>query len=320
MSDQQEYLKNIIIHTLTSDSLDDAIKNITAELGKLFNADRVHFRFYDQAMETFSEVIEEYRKHENIPSSKGKMIYPLEFDNFLKDKLVSKEHILIIDDINALEYPDLFKQLFKSLEINNEIVLPIFYLGKLESAFFITNTESSELLSEKNLRFIIPIANEISIGTHLFKVQNSLIKANSYEKILREIIIEVRAYENSKQVFEYLVNRLADLFEVNKVLHINSNSLGDFVVIHEALRDKVKDLEGKTIFTRNSFSEIVNFTEDSITIVNTVEQIKNTELKESLSKNDIKSFMLYPIEGFPDIKEKIMVRSGHPEENGLIKT
>ncbi len=50
---QQEYLKDIIIHTLTSDDLNTAIRNITTELGKLFNADRVHFRFYDESLKNF---------------------------------------------------------------------------------------------------------------------------------------------------------------------------------------------------------------------------------------------------------------------------
>ena len=46
MSDDNENLKNIIINTLISDDLEEAVRNITMELGKLFNADRVHFRYY----------------------------------------------------------------------------------------------------------------------------------------------------------------------------------------------------------------------------------------------------------------------------------
>ena len=89
MSDDNENLKNIIINTLISDDLEEAIRNITMELGKLFNADRVHFRFYDKDINTFSEVVEEYRKNKERPSSKRKMLYPIEFDRFLKDKLPS---------------------------------------------------------------------------------------------------------------------------------------------------------------------------------------------------------------------------------------
>ncbi|MEI8388357.1 MAG: GAF domain-containing sensor histidine kinase [bacterium] len=320
MSDDNENLKNIIINTLISDDLEEAVRNITMELGKLFNADRVHFRFYDKDINTFSEVVEEYRKNKESPSSKRKMLYPIEFDRFLKDKLTQEKHLFIIDDINKPEYPETFKQLFENLEINNEIILPIFFRGELESAFFITNTESTELLSGKNLEFLIPAARQISIGTHLFKVQNSLIKAVSYEKILKEIIMEVRGYENLEQVFEYLVNKLADMYGVNKVLHLNTDSLGNFVVINEALKDRVKEFEGKIIFTQDSFKELENYTEHSIITVNTLEQIQNTKLKKFLEENNIKAFMLYPIEilspvkGERKIEERVMVCSDIPRK------
>ena len=320
MSDDNENLKNIIINTLISDDLEEAIRNITMELGKLFNADRVHFRFYDKDINTFSEVVEEYRKNKESPSSKRKMLYPIEFDRFLKDKLTQEKHLFIIDDINKPEYPETFKQLFENLEINNEIILPIFFRGELESAFFIANTESTELLSGKNLEFLIPAARQISIGTHLFKVQNSLIKAVSYEKILKEIIMEVRGYENLEQVFEYLFNKLADIYGVNKVLHLNTDSLGNFVVINEALKDRVKELEGKIIFTQDSFKELENYTEHSIITVNTLEQIQNTKLKKFLEEKNIKAFMLYPIEiispvkGERKIEERVMVCSDIPKK------
>ena len=320
MSDDNENLKNIIINTLISDDLEEAIRNITMELGKLFNADRVHFRFYDKDINTFSEVVEEYRKNKESPSSKRKMLYPIEFDRFLKDKLTQEKHLFIIDDINKPEYPETFKQLFENLEINNEIILPIFFRGELESAFFIANTESTELLSGKNLEFLIPAARQISIGTHLFKVQNSLIKAVIYEKILKEIIMEVRGYENLEQVFEYLVNKLADMYGVNKVLHLNTDSLGNFVVINEALKDRVKELEGKIIFTQDSFKELENYTEHSIITVNTLEQIQNTKLKKFLEEKNIKAFMLYPIEiispvkGERKIEERVMVCSDIPKK------
>lgn len=320
MSDQQEYLKNIISHTLTSYDLEEAIRNITLELGKLFNADRVHFRLYDEEMEIFSEVIEEYRKSENAASAKGKMIYPQEFDQYLKDILLKEKHIFVIDDINAPEYPESFKKLFKSLDINNEIVFPVFYLDKLESAFFITNTESKELLSIQNLERLMPVARDLSIGTHLFKVQNSLAKTVEYEKILREIIMEVRSYERPQQVFEYLANRLADLYAVNRAAHLQVDSEGNFTVIFEATRENLSELKGQTIFTPESFRELTAHMEYKIVVINDIEQLENHKLKQYLSDNNIQAFMLYPLEeilpmaGGKKITDRIMLCSSVPRK------
>ena len=317
---KQEYLKDIIIHTLTSDSLDEAIRNITMELGKLFNADRVHFRFFDESLQSFSEVIEEYRKNEIIPSVKGKMIYPKEFDIFLKDKLTAQDHIFIIDDINAPEYSKSFKQLFKNLDINNEIIFPIFYLNKLESAFFITNTESTELLSRQNLDFLLPVAKQLSIGTHLFELNERLNKTAGYEKIIREAVIEVRAYDNPEKVFEYLVNRLADLYSVNRVSHLHLDPYRNLTVLYEALRDNIRELKGETIFTAKSLKEIADHIEESIIVINDINQIKNTEIRDCLDKNAIKAFMLYPFEAFTPlmgvkkIEDRILVCSNVPRK------
>lgn len=320
MPDKQEFLKNIIIHTLTSYDLEEAIRNITMELGKLFNADRVHFRFYDEGVGMFSEVIEEYRKSENIPSAKGKMIYPQEFDQYLKDKLLEEKSIFIIDDINAPEYPESFKKLFKSLDINNEIVFPVFYLDKLDSAFFITNTESEELLSRQNLEYLMPLARDLSIGTHLFKVQNALSKTVEYEKILREIIMEVRLYEQPQQVFEYLANRLANLYGVNRSAHLQVDSDRNFIVIFEALIDNLNELKGQIIFTPESFKEITAHIEHKIVVINDIEQIKNDKLRQYLSDNNIQAFMLYPLEetlfivGGKKITDRIMLCSNIPRK------
>jgi len=312
---KQEYLKDIILETLTSDDLEAAIRNIAMELGKLFNADRVHFRFYDEEMKVFSEVIEEYRKTEEIPSSKGKMIYPADFDSFLKDKLYKTRHFYIIDDINAPEYPENFRQLFSSLNINNEIILANFYKDKLESAFFITNTESKELMSEKNLKFLIPVAKQLSIGTHLFKVQNSLVKTVSYEKILREIIMEVKGYDDQEKVFEFLVNKLTDIYKVNRVSHLRPNEKGDFWVIYEAIKDPLENLTGRSLISAQGFNKLTTYMEDSIIVINNIVQIPESKLKKCLRDNKIEALMLYPLEeqlpmtGATRLKDRIMVCS-----------
>ncbi|MEI7474178.1 MAG: GAF domain-containing sensor histidine kinase [bacterium] len=317
---QHEYLIDIITKTLTSDNLDEAIRNISLELGKLFNADRVHFRFYDDNLETFSAVIEEYRKNENVASAKGKMIYPKEFDVYLKEKLDIQDHIFILDDINRPEYSDLFKELFNSLNIKNEIVLPIYYKNKLESAFFITNTESSEFISEENLDFLIPIARQISIGTHLFKINNLLNKKAEYDKILREAVINVRLYDNPEDVFIYLVNKLSDLFNVNMVLNLNIDTYENYIVLYEALKNDKEQLKGKLLFSSETFRMLEHSDKSSIIVVNDIKEIENNELQNLLSGNQIKAFMLYPIEeilpikGEKKIKERIMVCSDIPRK------
>ena len=287
LNNKQEYLKDIIIHTLTSDDLDAAIRNIMMELGKLFNADRVHFRFYEKKMNGFSEIIDEYRKNETIPSAKGKMLYPREFDIYLKDKLIAEDSIFIINDINAPEYPESFKELFKSLDIKNEIILPIFYENELESAFFISNTDSLELLSRKNLDFLLPIARQISLGTHMFKLNENLNKTARYEKILREAILKVRLYDNPNEVFEYTANSLGELYGVNRVEHLHIDSIGNYIVLYEALSSPSIELKGQVMFNTQSFKEIGGSAESSIIIINDISQIKNEELRNNLSKNDI---------------------------------
>lgn len=317
---KQEYLKDIISNTLNSNDLDSAIRSITAEIGKLFNADRVHFRFYDQTLNAFSEVIEEYIKNENIPSAKGKMIYPKEFDIYLKDKLEIAQHLFIIDDINKPEYPELFKELFKSLDIKNEIVFPIFYQNELESAFFITNTESSELLSVENLDFLLPIAKQLSIGTHLFKLNQTLKEKSEAENILRDAIFEVRLYENPNEVFEYTANSLAKLYGVNRVINLHVDSYGDFIVLYEALSASNKQLTDKIMFNSKAFKGIKGYVENLTVVVDDIDQIENQELRNYLNENNIKAFMLYPIEEISPmkkgrkVKEKIMICSDIPRQ------
>lgn len=318
-SDKEILIKNIISRTLTSHTLEEAVKNILIEIGRLLDADRVHFRLYDPSINIFSKVIEEYKKDESIPSSKSGIIHPKDFDKFLREQIFNQKKIFFINDPNAPEYPESFKELFKSLSIKNEMIIPVFYDNKPEGAFFITNTEYAKQWSQKDIEELMSIFQQISVGTHLFKLNDSLMKASNYDRILREIIYEVRQYGEPEDVFKYLICRLPDLFHIDRVLDLKMDQNKNLYVFNEELKDKsLGNLKGEIIFYTNDYQELSENMENQIITINDVSELKVSELRENLKHKRIEAFLLYQItETIPELKKeqvtnRIMLCSSSP--------
>lgn len=317
--DKERLMKNIVSKTLTSHTLEDAVKNVSAEIGKLFDADRVHFRFYDASINTFSKVIEEYRKDECVPSAMDRMIYPKEFNRFLCDKIFTQKEILFINDPNNPQYPESFRELFRSLNIKHQMIVPILYNGNPEGAFFVTNTEDARDWSKKDIEEYMPIFQQISIGTHLFKLNDSLIKASNYDRILREIINEVRRYGEPEEIFRYLLYRLTDLFHIDRVLDLKMNEDNNLYVFNEQLKsESLGNLKNQILFFEHDFQELTQNEKNQIITINDVSNLNISTMKNDLMSKNIQAFLLYPItEVIPELKKervtnRIMLCSSTP--------
>lgn len=66
-AERENILRSITSNTLLSNNLEQAIRKSTTEIGKLFNADRTCFMFFDNTRKIFSEIFGEYRRTEDMP-------------------------------------------------------------------------------------------------------------------------------------------------------------------------------------------------------------------------------------------------------------
>ena len=242
-ANRENLLRSITSNTLLSNNLEDAIRKSTAAIGKLFDADRACFMFYDNTRKTFSEILGEYRRIEDMPSTEGKVLIPKEYEQFMIEELFIKKNILIYGSENESEIPESFKDYIKYLSVETSIPIktivgaPILFKDKPIGIILITNTESFGQWSKEKLDFLTPITQQISVGINLFQLNERLCKTLNSERTIKDIALESRKLEDYNQVWNYLLDRLTDIFGVDRALNLYFTPDGNLCICNEIIKN-----------------------------------------------------------------------------------
>lgn len=288
-------LKTIISNTLLSSNLEGALRNIGEEVARLFNADRINFMFFDNTLQTFSEIKGEYRRKEDMPSAEGKVILEKNFEYYLIEELFIKKNTLIMEDHSRI--PQGYRDLLKILYVKTAVAIPIFYRDKPIAIVLLNYAESIKQWSKEELDFLVPIAQQISIGIYLFQLNEQLGKSVTTERTVRDIVFEARKLEDYKRIFDYLLDRLADIFGVDRVLNLHFSLDGNLYIGNEIIKniDQAYSL-GQDISNVENIEQIFPDEPDKMIIINDIDtDIKDPVLKEYFRGKRTISLLLYPI-------------------------
>jgi len=302
-ANRENLLRSITSNTLLSNNLEDAIRKSTAAIGKLFDADRACFMFYDNTRKTFSEILGEYRRIEDMPSTEGQVLIPKEYEQFMIEELFIKKNILIYGSENESEIPESFKDYIKYLSIETSIPIktivgaPILFKDKPIGIILITNTESFGQWSKEKLDFLTPITQQISVGINLFQLNERLCKTLNSERTIKDIALESRKLEDYNQVWNYLLDRLTDIFGVDRALNLYFTLDGNLCICNEIIKniDQAYSL-GQDISNVKNTLEILPDEPEKLVVINDIDtDIKDSVLKEYFRSKRTYSLLLYPV-------------------------
>jgi GAF domain-containing protein/signal transduction histidine kinase len=303
LAERENSLRTITSSTLLSNNLEEAIKKSSTEIGKLFDADRTCFIFYDDTRKTFSQIFGEYRKTEEMPSTDGSVLIPAEFEQFMIDQLFNKKKIIVYGTkYESEEIPESFKNYIKNLLILDRIRIktiigaPIIFKDKPIGVMLITNTESFGNWSKEQLEFLEPLTQQISVGINLFILNEMLTKALNSEKAVRDIILEARELENHDLILNYLLEKLINLFDANRILHLHYDDNYNLFVHNEILKDKdLSSLLHQQILQKDYIKELESEAYGDCIVINDINvEVKDSNFKNLLINNNIFAFMIYP--------------------------
>lgn len=292
---REELLREINNNILESKTLDCATDNIVNELGAMFNVDRVALRLFDADANAFTEVKSEYRKYESIPSAVGMKTYPKEVDNFILKLLTEQYKICPINCIDDPQLPEAFRETFKTLGIKSTIIVPIHFQNNLLAIIFVTNTKNYTVWKQEDINLLTSIAQQVAIGIHLFNLNASLLRSLETEKTIRDLITIIRQSQNHDTIYDYILESMLKVFNVNRSMHIHYHPNGDLYVKNEKLQDTSQTpMLNTVILNKNNISELIPKNQNNIIVINDVDsEIQYSELKTYLLNNGIKSFILY---------------------------
>jgi len=291
---REKLLRSIILELLQSEDLELAVKSISSEIGKLFNADRATLRFYDATKKVFTNIVGEYKKTELIPSTVAQDSDMQYLTNLYTEQIFKTKEIIIIDNIENEIYPDKFREILKKLEIKSAIIAPIFYKEEALGIIIISNTESYKTWQRKDIDLLTPVIQQFAIGIHLFSLNERLKKALNNEKILNEIIGEVRKYEDHDEIYNLLLSRIINIYNVKRALHLHFDDKNNLHVENEMISgNHLQSILHQTILS-SEYTEELKSESSSVRVINDVNsEIINPDLKSYLLSNGIQAYMSY---------------------------
>lgn len=295
----KEYqLRRLISNILSKTNIDEALYLITEGIGKMYGAERVYIRYYDPLLKVFADIVGEYRKDESVPSAKIEATSTTELDEYLYKELIEKRKTIIIDDIDKAQLPEKVKILWKSLDVKTEIIVPIFYEGNFLAAFFMSCTNCTKPVLQEVINLLDSIADQIGAAMNMFSLNARLKSSVAIEETIREVIYEIRKFDDHDEIFDYVLSKLPDTFNVLRVLHLHYDEKNNLTVENEVIKDHLEPLKHKPILTQKSTEELEpKAFRETILVNNVCSDINDPDLKNFLIKYGIQSFMLYPKSG-----------------------
>lgn len=292
--EKETFLREIINNILTSKNLEDALNLICAEIGQLFDAERVKIRLFDKEENVFSNVVAEYRKNEQIPSLIGTGKYSKEFSEYMLKILIEDKKLFIVNDIENNTIPKYIKEIFKLLSSRSIIEAPILYKDKLLASVIIVNTTKPKEWEQEKLDLLNPICQQIAIGINLFNLNEELKLALGNEKALRQITDEINLLKTYEEIDNYTLSQLLKIFKVERAIHFHFIEDSIIITNEKTLNENIVNLKESWKFTRANLKELIIEPGLFITINDVESEIKSEELKEYLRSQNINSFIIYP--------------------------
>lgn len=287
----EKLLRSINNQILYSKDLTEAVSNITQEIGKLFNADRVTLRFFDKKNQQFSQIISEYLKSGNIPHA-SIINFQKNLNAYFLNELFTNKSTLIIDNIKK-NYPAEFENIIDELNIKSLIAAPLFYLNKPIGAIFVLNLIENKGWSSKDIEIINSIASQTAIGINLLQINERLKKSVNYEQTTREILEKIGQLTEHDQIFGYILEKLLDVLDVNISLHMHTVKGENLIIELERTKGEESYINQILRYPEKPSREMFSDLPQKVIAVNNIdEDIQDPEILKSYKAKKLVSFML----------------------------
>ena len=228
---KKEVLLRKIIETIRGTlDIEYIKKELVNQIGMFLKADRVAIAEYDSQIENYIvSTNAEYRSSENIKTFVG-----VDFTNI-------PGFIESIKNVHLKKNDIIFNNLEKYLDENNlkgtavekfytkygfisSMAINIYYRNLFLGDLVITFEHQKDFL-EDEISLIKTLANQAGVAIHQAKLYETIKKQAQNERILREIISEIKISQTLDEIYKYIIKKLADVFDTERALFIEMPEL-----------------------------------------------------------------------------------------------
>lgn len=201
---------NVIKHTFVN------------EVGKLFNADRVFLAEFDYDNKVFLPVdkYSEYRSSTEIKEIVGDN---LEKYKDFTDILRENQEIIIPDTddfINQNPKATTAKEYLRKYSIKSGMGFPILHGNQVLGIFAVQYVRLKRTFTKDELSFLGTLAGQVGLTFYQAKLYNTVKENAEQERLLKEIISEIKISESINQIYQYLITKLVEIFKVERAVFV----------------------------------------------------------------------------------------------------
>jgi len=298
-AERERALREIVTIIRSTLDFNEIKKNVVRETGKLFHADRCYFRVFDKKNNTFVSPDVEYLSSPDIKSLINVKPDQEGLTYFLKELGKNKNGSYPIETNEELAKGTPAEKYLKDRSIKTDFALFMWETEEEIVYLVLHYIKEKPHITEEDKKLMETVAKQISIAFDQSRLYESVKQTAEKERLLREIISEIKIFQTFDQAYNYILEKITEIFDIDRAIFVE---VPVFVyekptIKYEYLRNKnlspIKDKQ-LPVPCQQMFIEISN--NFNTFIVNDIAEY-HTELEESqqfFRDNHVKSFIAAP--------------------------
>lgn len=225
---REKLLREIADITRRANTYEEMERGVVDTIGKFFKADRCYTRYFDKINGEFLKPGVEYRSSEKVISLRD---FPVNTEgiNYFVERIKKGEKTFWIENTekyieeNHLE-GSAVESYLKDVGTKSDYPFPM-WDRKNEIGWVVLHyTQEPVTLSDDDIDLMYALVNQISIAIDQIKLYEEANQNAFKERLLREIVSEIKLSQNLDQAYTYILSKLSNIFGANRVLFFETLS------------------------------------------------------------------------------------------------
>ena len=299
---KREVLSRKIIEIIRS-TLDrkEIIHNCVTEIGRTFDAGRCFI--YELETDKLEGYVYNYGEYLQSPEEKSirNRLFKSSDLEWITINIINRTGFYIQDTQKYLEETNKFGTNIEKhiLEFNIKSVIAISLISENEViGSFVLHFNKTNPISEEEYDLIKTLVKQTEIGIYQAKLYEKEKETAEKERILKEIISEIKLTTNLKQAYNKLLEKLTEIFGLNRALFLESSTINpdELNIKYEYVIDRADLSVNNLVFPRVCTNQFLNLIHNLETfIINDINECYPEYISDFFEKYKIKALLAVPL-------------------------
>lgn len=278
--------------------IEETLSFICEETAKLFNVQRTAITSFPNPENHEIFIVRKEYKAWNSMEGFGLRAESPKTAAYWANILIEGGLIMAFDNLETSNAPDYFKDLYISMGIKSIIGTSIKKGTDVWGTLILAEYNNYRHWTEEEKVLLKTIADQIYIAINQSELYEKEKKTAYKESVLREIISEIKLTRDLHQAYDTLLNKLAQIFDLNRTLFLESSEINpeELNIKYEYVLEREDLATNNLIFPQVCIEEFLNLIHNlQPLILNDVSLCYPEETTDFFEKYKIQALLSFPL-------------------------